>query len=207
MNKTSFSHSKKDIPSGHVIIISAPSGGGKTTISQKIIDYLQHMMPIAKLVSYTSRPPRPTEQNGIDYFFISRQDFQEKIKSGFFLETTEYDHNLYGSPASLITDLAQGKSFIVIIDRSSARFYLQKFPNAIAIWLVSSIQALRERLHKRNLGKHNKHTAEETERRIKLATQELESEQHERIFKYHVMNNVLEQAVLDVIAIIKNLGT
>src|SRR5580698_9904346 len=87
---------------GKLFIISAPSGGGKTTITQEVIARLGEKCHIQRAINYTSRPPRDNEVNGIDYHFITPEDFINKKASGFFLETTYYDNNYYGSPVSII---------------------------------------------------------------------------------------------------------
>ena len=82
-----------------MIVVSAPSGGGKSSLCQRLLNWSPNLI---YSVSCTTRPPRGGEQSGQDYFFISRSDFEAKIASGEFLEYAEYNGNYYGTPRSFI---------------------------------------------------------------------------------------------------------
>ncbi len=188
---------------GKLFIISAPSGAGKTSVATSVISKLKDIIPIEKVITYTTRNPRPGEVNGVDYHFIPTQDFLQKQADGFFIETTNYANNFYGSPSSIITDLKKGKSFLVVTDMAGAKNFKNNImPGAVTIWLtVSEPQELRRRLEKRG-------DAEALiKKRLELALEEMAQEAEEKNFDYHVKNDVFEQTVDHVVKIIKqNLG-
>lgn len=185
-------------PQGRLFIISGLTGGGKTTITQAAIKTLSAKMPIDKVVTYTTRPPRPNEREGIDYHFVKESEFQTMQKLGEFLETTLYDGHWYGSPKAILAEIAQGKSFALITDRVGAKTIKALVPDAILIWItVPSIEILAERLHQR--GTEN-NTA--IQQRITIATQEMEKERNEQLFSYHIMNDKFQDAVDALINVI-----
>lgn len=192
---------KKD---GQIFIVAAPSGAGKTSVITSVISKLKPIIPIERVVTFTTRPIRVGEINGVDYNFLSQEDFLAKKNNGFFLETTKYNEYCYGSPISMIQDIKNGKSFVIITDINGANNLKKNIiPDAVTIWItVPSIQELRKRLEKRQTD-----SAEVVEKRLKIAAQEMEREAKEKTFNYHVQNNKLDAAVNDVIKIIKqNLG-
>src|SRR5436853_2205355 len=95
---------------GTLFIISAPSGGGKTTLVYEVIKRLAATIPLCKVITYTTRAPRPNEHNGDDYYFVTNEEFLAKKEHNFFIETTLYDTNWYGSPRSVLDGLTQGTS-------------------------------------------------------------------------------------------------
>ena len=182
---------------GKLFVISAPTGAGKTTI---INQALQQLPPssFTRVVTWTTRPPRPGEQQDVDYHFLSEKEFIQKEAVGFFLETSCYADNRYGSPMTTIDQIKQGISFFLITDRAGALGIKKIYPPAILIWIdVPSEQDLYNRLQNRN------GSAKEIEKRFKIAKQEREIEQKEQKFDYHLMNDKLEQAVNDFVWIIK----
>ncbi|MBX9831372.1 guanylate kinase [Candidatus Babeliales bacterium] len=189
-------HEKKH---GKLFVISAPSGGGKTSLTNCVIAKLSSSIPLEKVATYTSRSPRFNEKNGKDYYFVSRTDFMKKIEDGFFLETTEYNGEFYGSPASIITDLKKGKSLILVADWDGAKKILSLIDNPVLIWIVPpSLDALKERIEMRGTEK-----PEQIEARIKLAKVELMHERVSKIFNYWVFNDNFERATQEIISIIQ----
>lgn len=189
---------------GRLFIIAAPSGAGKTSVVTKVISKLSPFIPIERVITFTTRPVRPNEIDGVDYYFLSQEEFLKRKKNDFFLETTMYNGYYYGSPISIIQDMKNGKSFIIITDPAGAdNFKKNIMPDAVTIWItISDIQELRRRLEKRKTD-----SPEVVEKRLELARHEIEREAKEKIFNYHVQNNNLDDAVDDVIKIIKqNLG-
>lgn len=179
---------------GKIFVISAPSGGGKTTIAKEIIKKKGSALQLSKVITYTTRPQRPNEQDGVDYFFVSPKDFLLKKNQNFFLETTMYDNHWYGSPRSILTEVNEGKSFIFVLDRPGAKSIYKLIPDAILIWIdVPSIDVLADRLNKR----HSESDAS-LERRIALAKQEIEEEKKHPFFTYHIINDTLNKALQDV---------
>ena len=130
---------------GNLIIISSPSGGGKGTLIKAV---LQSVQDLAYSVSYTTRACREGEINGVHYFFVSREDFEERVKSGDFLEYFEVHGNMYGTSRSLVEDLvAQGKDVILEIDVQGAAVIRRKMPDAVSIFILPpAFEVLRERL-------------------------------------------------------------
>jgi len=186
---------------GKFFILSAPTGTGKTTITTNVLSQLtQEGYPISRVVTYTTRKPRPTEINGKDYFFVSEQEFIKKKQNNFFLETTEYADYHYGSPASIITDMQNGKSFIIIVDKPGVNAYLKLIPDAVTMWItVSDINFIKQRLAKRK-GTNEK----ELEKRFDIAKNEADDEKKNKSFKYHILNDILQDAIQETIQIIKD---
>ncbi len=179
---------------GHLFVVSAPTGGGKTTIARRAFELLHKKGLLEKVITYTTRLPRLHEQNGVDYHFISIADFVAKQADGFFLETTSYDNNLYGSPRSVIDAIDHGKSFILVTDRAGAKTIKQLYPQAILIWLAApSLATIVERLQNRG-----RETGIELEQRIAIAAQEIIAEQENSLFDHYIVNNDLERASNDL---------
>lgn len=185
---------------GKLFVVSAPTGGGKTTVVRKVLQQISNLMPISKVITYTTRQPRSNEIPGIDYHFVTAKEFLAKKEQSFFLETTTYDQAWYGSPASIKTDLAKGKSFIMVTDRPGASVLKTLMPEAVLIWItVSSPEVIAQRLAQRGT-----ESAEQQQRRLAIATEEITIEREEPIFAYHVINNGLETTAQEIIAIISS---
>ena len=116
-----------------VFIISAPSGSGKSTL----VHHLLRSVPgLTFSISYTTRPPRPTEINGVDYIFISRAEFQARLRQGEFLEFAEVFGNYYGTNRSTFEKAVQeGKDLVLDIDVQGARQLKVAIPEAISIFV------------------------------------------------------------------------
>ena len=184
---------------GKIFVISAVSGAGKTTISNKLLELYHDAFDISKVVTYTSRPQRQGEIDGKDYHFLSLDEFKKLNNEGFFLETTEYAGNFYGSPASIINDLAIGKSFLIVTDRPGALHFKTLIPGAVLIWIfVQDIDTIRQRLSLRN-----SESSKQLENRLSLAEQETAAEKQSPMFDYHVKNDKVDQAVAQIHEIIK----
>lgn len=182
---------------GKLFILSAPTGGGKTTVATNVLHIVGTKYPFSRVITYTTRAQRPGEQNGVDYHFVTEADFLKKKAEDFFLETNQYDGKWYGSPRSIIQDLKQGKSFLAITDRNGARAWKRNIPEAVLIWLdVPDVTIIAQRLHKRG-------DPEETiKRRAAIAAKEIAEEKQEHFFDHHVMNKDLQKAIEDVVKIV-----
>lgn len=192
---------KQNSKKGKVFIVSAPSGAGKTSIVTKAVERLSKQIPISRVVTYTTRQPRANEVNGVDYNFVSHQDFENKMKSGFFLETTNYNGKLYGSPASILTDLDLGKPFIFITDIEGVKNLSKFFENSVKIWLnAPSFSELRRRIISRNT-----ESAHQIDERLKLAENEIKEAEKSRLFDYKIINNEFETTIEELVGLIKNL--
>lgn len=133
---------------GTLFIISAPSGAGKTSL---VAEILKRVANIKASVSHTTRACRPGEQDGVNYFFVSKNQFQEMIKNADFLEHAEVFGNYYGTSEQWVRDsLADGTDVILEIDWQGAEQTRQQFPSSKSIFILPpSIQALEVRLNNR----------------------------------------------------------
>ena len=187
------------IKKGRLFIISAPSGAGKTTIANTVIGKIGHEFPLSKVITYTSRSPRKGEVQGQDYCFLSKKDFSERRDEGFFLETTEYNGQWYGSPQSIISDLDDGKSFIIITDINGAKSIAERIHQAVLIWLAPpSHEVLRKRLTNRGT-----ESSDEIEKRIALSREEMDQVSNDNFFEYHVINDSFDLASHELCQIIR----
>ena len=175
------------------IILSAPSGGGKTTIARAL---LARHPDIGYSVSCTTRPPRPGEINGKDYYFLGRTDFLSKRERGEFAESAEVHGNLYGTLRSeVLRVMESGKHVLMDIDVQGAAQFTRVFPQSVTIFVLPpSAEVLLERLRLRQT-----ESAQELADRLQTALQELQSVDE---YEYVVVNDNLEQAVQRVASII-----
>jgi guanylate kinase len=170
-----------------MIIFSAPSGSGKSTIINHL---LQKGYPIEFSISATTRAPRGKEQNGVEYYFFSLEEFKAKIQAGEFLEYEEvYENRFYGTLNSECERIwAKGKTIVFDVDVAGGIRLKELFGDrALAIFIQTpSFEELRNRLQARNT-----ETLEELEKRISKAEFEL---QFSYMFDIIVLNDVLEHA-------------
>ena len=131
-----------------VIILSAPSGAGKTSLARKLV---AERDDVALTVSHTTRPMRPGETDGVDYFFVSEDEFEAMIADDKFIEYATVFGNHYGTSTQTIEQLiSRGKHAILEIDWQGARTVRQKFPNAKSVFIMPpSLDALQQRLQSR----------------------------------------------------------
>ncbi len=133
---------------GQIFVVSAPSGAGKTTLCRKIVDKYDF---ISYSISHTTRPPRKNEKNGVDYFFITKEEFQKKIKTGFWAEWAIVHDNLYGTSKKFIEKkIKTGAGLLLDIDVQGAKQIKVCFPHAITIFIMPpSFKVLEKRLRSR----------------------------------------------------------
>lgn len=174
---------------GKVFIVSAPSGAGKTTLVAKAIEELTPHYPLERVITYTSRLPRRGEKTGVDYHFITEQEFIDKISAGFFFEYSTVYGTYYGLPSSLIDKVREGCSYIMILDRDGAQRVSSVIPDAITIWIHVGLEQLKERLIKRG-----SETAEQIARRLVLATAEYEQEKQAPRYNFYVHNDKINES-------------
>jgi guanylate kinase len=131
------------------IIISSPSGGGKSTICREIV---KENEDILYSISYTTRPPRSDEQEGVDYHFVDKKKFRKMRRKGEFLEWAKVHKHYYGTARSVIENaLAQKKFIILDIDTKGTKKFLKNMPAAFTIFMFPpSMQELEHRLRMRN---------------------------------------------------------
>ena len=176
--------------SGILYIISAPSGSGKSTL----VNELRKFVPNLEFsISYTTRPPRGSEQNGREYYFISRDQFERMIRNDEFLEYADVFGNYYGTAKSVLNQAAErGNDLLLDIDVQGERQVKQKMPNAVSIFVLPpSRRELESRLRKRSLSE-NVHSEEVIRRRLDTARKEIENYPN---YDYILVNDRLEQSV------------
>lgn len=179
---------------GFVVVASAPSGTGKTSIRREVIR--RNDGKIIYSVSATSRPKRPNEVEGQDYIFLTQEEFHCKIEANEFLEWTYVYGHYYGTFRKIVEDaLAREKVLFMELDVRGAKRIKQFFPDSVLIFVAPpSLETLRERLKSRG------GEAEEIERRLASARKEMEEMAKE--FTYLVVNRDLETSIKEVEAII-----
>ncbi|MEK7206618.1 MAG: guanylate kinase [Pseudomonadota bacterium] len=185
------------MPSGKLFILSAPSGAGKSSLAKALIEILPDL---GVSVSHTTRAPRPGEQNGVHYFFVSRSEFDAMVAAGRFLEHATVFGNSYGTSRAVIESLLkQGKSVILDIDWQGARSIKAQMPQALSIFILPpSRAALEERL------RHRQQDSDEViARRMREAVSEMS---HYREFDWVVVNDDFAAALADLKAIIRGEG-
>jgi len=177
---------------GLFIVVSAPSGTGKSSICQR---FMQACPEIKFSVSYTSRPPRPNEVNGKDYYFISREEFQARIDQGEFVEWVENYGNLYGSSRKTMDGFLQnGQDLLLDIEPRGARKVKQTFKGGVYVFVLPpSRLELLNRLEGRGC-----ETDEVIQSRFEQAESELKKVSW---YDYVIFNKDLETAVNQLISI------
>jgi guanylate kinase len=173
---------------GLLLVLSAPSGTGKTTVVQKVVDRLPN---IRRSRSYTSRLPRSGEQDGVDYNFIDEGAFRKMVSEGAFIEWADVFGNLYGtSVADTEAELVSGQDIVLVIDVQGAQQVRQRITNVVSIFLLPpSYSALQERLFERSQSEIG---PDELDRRLVTAKQEVAARQD---YDYIVINDELERCV------------
>ena len=180
---------------GLLIVISGPSGVGKDTLIKRLLELDRNLR---YSVSCTTRPPRPDEVHGVDYTFVTREQFQELVDKGAFLEYAEYNGNLYGTLAERVERArADGYDTVLKIEVQGAEQVRKRVPDAILIFVVPPSV---EELVRRQLERNTESSKDMTARR-EIATKEMEySSRYDRV----VVNDELERAVAQVLEIIRN---
>ena len=177
---------------GVLFIISAPSGAGKSTLCRAV---LNHFPDLVYSVSYTTRPPRGGEQNGVDYYFISQDEFKKGIARDRWAEWAEVHGHYYGTSADFLNKaLSAGQDILLDIDIQGAGRILQRYPDGVTIFIMPpSLETLKTRLQSRGTD-----SPEVIAIRLKNAREEMA----QRDFYRHIITNErLSDAVAELIAI------
>lgn len=180
---------------GSLIVVSAPSGCGKDTIVKEVLERMKGEVHLS--VSMTTRPMRDGEAEGVNYFYVSADEFRSKIDSGEILEYTVYSGNFYGTPAGPVKQqLESGKSVILIIEVEGGENVKRLFPEAVKVFVIPpSFEVLEDRL--RGRGTDDEETIRQ---RLEIAKHELSRAGE---YDYIIENDVLEEAIEDLISIIR----
>ena len=185
-----------ELDEGLIVVLSAPSGGGKTTLNHELLT----RFPIRskKGITHTTRPPRPTEIPGQDYQFITDEEFDALIANDGFAEWAKVHDHRYGIPKAVIEEAINNKELLFLtIDVQGAATVKEKYPDqSISIFVAPpDFDVLETRLRKRGT-----ESDQEIKKRLSNARKELARSQE---FEYKVLNDSLERAALEIESIIR----
>ena len=176
-----------------MVLVSSPSGGGKTTVIHRLLNDSEFEYS----VSMTTRQPRNGEQDGVDYCFVNRADFEEKINSGQLLEFENVHGNYYGTPAVPVRNwLAQGKTILFDVDVKGAMCIQEQYPDrtCLIFLMPPNLETLKQRLTDRST-----ESSEQIAKRLQRVEQEI---QYSKKFEHIIINNDLDETVENVRSII-----
>ena len=175
---------------GLLLVLSGPAGSGKSTIAESVIK--KNPECYMRSVTATTRKPRMGETDGVDYFFMNRDEFEKKISGDGFIEYTEFNGNLYGTPKDVLEkNLAKDKVVILVIEVEGAANIKKNFANAVHVFVLPPTEKdLRRRLS--NRGTEN---FKDIENRLEIAKKEIERIKN---YDYLIINDSLEAAVEDL---------
>lgn len=194
-----MSNSGAPLAAGQIVIISSPSGGGKTTICRELLSPERTALGWRFSVSYTTRAMRQGEVNGREYYFVSDAEFDALVERDFFAEHFRVHMYKYGTPRQPLEDVGRtGGVMILDVDVNGAQRLQAEYPHAVTIFILPpSVGALRQRLAKRG-------TESEDQLRVRYETALREMSSFRAFgFQYVVVNNTLSVAVREVLAIIE----
>jgi guanylate kinase len=180
---------------GHIFIISAPSGAGKTTLRRAVLQQLPDML---YSVSYTTRPRRSDEVDGRDYAFVSPAEFEEGIRTGRWAEWARVHGHCYGTSLEVLQQaVADGRDILLDIDVQGARQICRRFPRSITIFIMPpSLEALAARLQDRGT-----EDPEAVALRLRNAREEMAQK---GAYRHVIVNDRLEAAVAELVAVIES---
>lgn len=178
---------------GHLFIISAPSGAGKTTLCRALRD---RFADLRYSISHTTRNPRAGETAGVDYHFIDADKFRKKIEGGEWAEWAEVHGNYYGTAADFLNCCIDGGHDVLLdIDVQGMRQIVDRFPDGITIFIMPpSVEVLRQRMDSRGTD-----SPAVIERRMKNARAEMDSR---NLYRHTIVNDRLDAAVAELAALI-----
>ncbi len=182
---------------GRLFILSGPSGCGKSTVLREVFRKRDRLY---FSVSATTREPRPGERDGIDYYFLTQEVFDQMVRDGELLEHAEYVKNCYGTPARPIMDkLEEGIDVVLDIDVQGARQVKAKMPESISVFIAPpSLTELERRLRGRST-----ESEEKIAQRLQTAAKEL-SAQNE--YDFVIVNDQLKRAASELLSIMTDRG-
>lgn len=184
---------QKKIDRGILLVISGSSGTGKGTVCNSL---RKRRPDLEYSISATTRSPRAGETDGVEYFFLTRDEFKRKIEAGDFLEYADNYGNFYGTPRDKVLEqLNLGKTILLEIDVQGAHQVQKNYPDGVFIFLLPpSIEELKRRIIGRN-----SETEESIQKRLSIVNDELESG---KSYNYVVVNDEVEKAVDEICAIL-----
>ena len=180
--------------SAHLFIIAAPSGAGKTTLCREV---LKRFSDMRYSISYTTRPLRNGEKEGVDYHFITADEFENGIATGKWAEWALVHGNYYGTSVDFLDKcLADDRDILLDIDVQGTRQILARYPESVAIFILPpSLEVLQQRLRARGTD-----SAENIAVRLKNAKKEMAQQD---LYHHAIVNDELSSAVAELISIIE----
>jgi guanylate kinase len=193
MNATGADNKDMNDGVGNLFVVSAPSGAGKTTLCSAL---RQAYPDLRYSISHTTRPPRPGESNGVDYYFTTEAAFLRMRDQGQWAEWAKVHGHYYGtSMQNLDQTLAQGGDILLDIDVQGTRQLLQRYPDAVTIFIMApSLAILRQRLQNRATD-----DPDSIDRRLRNAQKEIAQKS---IYRHVIVNDILEDAINAFIQIV-----
>jgi guanylate kinase len=180
----------------NLIVVSGPSGAGKTTVTRA----LPGRLDLAISTSATTRAPRPGEQDGVDYYFLTPREFRKRVAEGRFVEWAEVFGQCYGTPVEELDRAGKsGRMLLLEIDVQGGIQIKKKFPEALAILLLPpEPEVLRARLSKRGT-----EAPQEVQRRLDMGRREIELARQAGCYDAEVVNDRLDVAIDTVVSLIE----
>lgn len=184
----------KEPARGVLFVVSSPSGGGKGTLIQRV---LKEVPNLSYSVSYTTRAPRNGEVEGREYFFVTPEEFDEKLSAGEFLEWAHVHGKLYGTSRHQVSrEIFEGRDIILEVDVQGAASVRELVSDSVSIFILPpSVETLRQRLIARGTD-----SPEELDLRLKHAPEEL---RHYKSFDYVIINDEVEKAATQLRCIVQ----
>ena len=176
-----------------LLIVSSPSGAGKTTLTNAL---LREIPSLVFSVSHTTRKPRGGEQDGREYYFVAREEFEKLVAEDTFLEWAEVHGNLYGTSRAEVERAAEARGLIFDVDHQGARQIKSKRPDAVAVFILPpTMKILEQRLRGRA-----SEDEETVQRRFQVAIEEIA---HYGLFDYVLVNDGLDDAIKQLTSIFR----
>ncbi|HOX27904.1 MAG TPA: guanylate kinase [bacterium] len=183
-----------------VLVISGPSGAGKSTVSEALFKDAELFSVLERSVSATTRPPRPGEENGVSYHFVTDDEFERMVSVGEFLEWAKVHNACYGTPRSNIARAFDaGRDLLLEIDVQGALNVKKEYPDAVLIFITAPMEVLIDRLKKRPSSLTGDALQAEIDLRMNTAKKELAVMNE---YDYCVLNENLDETVKTIISII-----
>ena len=180
---------------GSIFVLSGPSGCGKNTVYDALTKITDN---IAQTISVTTRSPRTGETDGVDYYFVSVDDFQKKLENNEFIEYVKYGNNYYGTLKSEVERIvSEGKNVILVIEVIGAAKIKEVYPDSVSIFILPpSVEELRKRILSRG-----ENSDEEIDIRLEIAVEEIKLKDN---YDHCVINDDLDECVNEILHILNS---